>query len=206
MTLTPSVHQTCTVNGILAVVKLSLADWLGIAALVVALGVGVVTVLATRHWGNRRREILFSYDTTSLLPKGRQSGPLQVTYRDIPVKNPHLTTIRVKNIGPYDIGTQQFDAGRPLKISLNCPMYGLTRNSSPSSTVSTAIGEQGVLELTPMLIRRGEEWITEVVTEGEAKPKLDSPLIDTDVTRDSDQNILFKLNLFGTEFGFVTSK
>ena len=57
-----------------------------------------------------------------------------------------------------------------------------------------------------MLIRRGEEWITEVVTEGEAKPKLDSPLIDTDVTRDSDQNILFKLNLFGTEFGFVTSK
>lgn len=183
-----------------------MADWIGIAAVIIAFVVGVATVLATRQWGNRRRKILFIYNKTALLPKGRQPGPLQVTYHDIPVKDPHLVTLSIKNIGPSDIGSEQFDAKRPLTIRLNCTMYGLTSNSHPSSSTSTAIGEQGVLELRPQLLRRGEEWTTEAVVEGEANPELDSPLIDTDTVNEVDQNILFKVRVFGIEFRFVSSK
>lgn len=186
--------------------NLSLADWLGIAALVVALVVGAATVLAARQWGNRRRKILFTFNTTALLPKGQESGPLQITYHNRPVKDPHLVAIHVKNIGPSDIGSQQFDGDRSLKIKLNCTMYGLTSNSHPSSSASTGIADQGVLELRPQLLRRGEEWTTEAVVEGEANPELDNPLIDTDTIDEPNQNLLFKVRILGVEFRFVSTK
>lgn len=156
-------------------------DWLVIAAIVVAVLIGVATVAATRRWGNRRRRLLFAVEAVPLLPPGKPDGLLQVTYRDFPVNDPHLVTARLRNVGPSDIATAHFDGGRPLILRLNCKLYGVTRSSHPQSTTLPAVGAQGDLKFVPQLMRRGEEWAIEAVVEGEPEPVLDSPLIDTDV-------------------------
>jgi hypothetical protein len=60
-------------------------------------------------------------------------------------------------------------------------MYGITSTSHPRYTVSGAIGSEGVLKLSPLLLHRGEEWVVEAVVQGDITPVLESPLIDTDV-------------------------
>ena len=160
---------------------MNLGLWIALVAVIVAIVGIAVTIFAARRWGNRRRKLLFSYESTSLLPIGAEHHLLKITYRDIPVKEPHLVTVRVANIGPADIASQHFDAGRSAVVRLNCTMYGLTRNSHPQYTVSRAIGAEGVIELRPLLLHRGEEWVVEAVTQGDASPTIESPFIDTDV-------------------------
>lgn len=160
---------------------MNLGLWIALAALAVAIvGVGA-TIFATRRWGNRRRRILFAWEAAPLLLIGGDRDLLQVTYRDIPVEDPHLVTVRVANIGPSDIASRHFDADRPLVIRLNCTMYGLTRNSHPKDTISEAAGAEGIIQLRPLLLRRGEEWVFEAVVKGEPSPLMVSPIIDADI-------------------------
>lgn len=156
-------------------------EWLTLTAIVVTLIVGVAAVIATRRWGNRRRRLLFSYEVAPLLAEGSANDLLQITYRDFPVRDPHLVTVRLRNVGPADVATGHFDGGRPFLVRLNCKMYGPTRASHPGATVSTAIGAEGKIELRPHLLRKGEEWVVEAVVEGSPEPEYESPLIDTDV-------------------------
>jgi hypothetical protein len=151
----------------------------------VAIGVAVIAiivgVLAVRRWGNRRLRLLFESTAIPLILGGAQSGLLKVTFRDVDVEDPHLVTILLKNVGPADISSDRFDAGRSLVVRLNCTMYGLVKTTHPESTVSTALGAEGVVELLPQLLRRGEERLVQAVVSGPPVPVLDSPLIDTDV-------------------------
>lgn len=160
---------------------MNIGVWIGLAGLLVAVVSIGATILAARRWGNRRKRIAFSWEAARLLPVGRSERLLEVTFRDIPVTDPHLVTVRVANVGPLDIASKHFDAGRSLVVNLNCMMYGLTHSSHPSGTVTGAIGSDGVVELRPVLLRRGEEWAVEAVVGGEPKPTLDSPLVDTDL-------------------------
>jgi hypothetical protein len=159
----------------------NLGLWIALAAVVVAIIGIAATVFAARRWGNRRRRILFSCEAAPLLPIADENHLLEVTYRDFPVKDPHLVTVRIANIGSSDIASQHFDAGRSLIVDLNCTMFGVTSTSQPRYTVSGAIGSEGVLELRPLLLHRGEEWVVEAVVSGEVNAVLDCPLIDTDV-------------------------
>lgn len=62
--------------------------------------------------------------------------------------------------GPKDLATADFDNGRPLAVSLDCTMYGLVRTSHPASTVTTVgnePGSEGVIKLTPVLLRHRDE-------------------------------------------------
>ncbi len=108
-----------------------------------------------------------------------------MTYRDIPVKDPYLLTMRLVNVGPADVASSHFDGGRDLDIDLGCTMYGLLRpptGDGTLTTVSTAVGSSpGVISLQPGLLRRGSEWMVDVVVSGMPSPTLDNPLIDTDV-------------------------
>jgi len=150
----------------------------GIAVGVLAIIVGV---FAARRWGNRRLRLLFNVTAIPLILGGAQSGLLKVTFRDIDVDDPHLVTIRLKNVGSADISSERFDAGRPLVVNLNCTMYGVVKTTHPRSTVSTALGADGVVQLTPQLIRRGEDRVVQAVVSGPPAPALDSPLVDTDI-------------------------
>jgi hypothetical protein len=162
---------------------LNIGEWLAVGALIVAT-VGIpITVWATRRWGTRRRSVEFSHRSVPIIPKvpAEAKKLLQVTYRDLPVHNPHLLTVSLGNSGPVDIASDHFDAGKPLIVRLNCKMYGIISTTHPQATVSTALGSEGILSLEPILLKRGEKWTVEAVVSGVPKPELTSPLIDTDV-------------------------
>lgn len=152
---------------------------------VILIAVGVVAIivgaLAARRWGNRRLRLLFEVTSLPLILGGAQSGLLKVTFRDLEVDDPHLVTIRFRNVGSGDISSSRFDAGRPFVVNLNCSMYGIVNVTHPESTVSTATGAQGVVQFMPQLIRRSEERLVQAVVSGSPVPDHDSPLIDTDI-------------------------
>jgi hypothetical protein len=163
--------------------KLPSAEALAVIAIVAALVVCALTIWATRRWGKRRNRLLFEYNSAALIPhRENPTNLLKVTYRDMEVAEPHLVTIRLRNVGPSDIATPHFDDGRPITIRLNAVMYGLTGGTYPvRNIVSSAVGADGELSVGPHLLRRNEEWIFEAVVQGDARPELDSPLVDTDV-------------------------
>jgi hypothetical protein len=151
----------------------------GIAVAVLAI---IASTLAIRTWGNRRKRLAFEVRSAPLIATGGPSADLlKVTFRDIEVPDPHLATIRLSNIGPADISSDSFDAGRSFVVKLNCKMYGVTATTHPQSTVSTAIGSDAVIQLAPQLIAKGEEWVVEAVVSGSPSSEIESPLVDTDI-------------------------
>lgn len=163
---------------------MSTGDWLSLAALIVAVVAIPIAVLATRRWGTRRRRLRFSWEVTPLLPVPQLDNreQVKVTYKDIPVSNPHLVTIRLANVGPVDVSRANFDGDENVVVKLNCIMYGITDTTHPDHTVATAVGETGKIFLTPLLLKRSEEWIVEAIVSGSPEPELSCPLADTDVT------------------------
>lgn len=161
--------------------------WLGAAALAVAVFAIPVTVLATRQWGNRRARLQVRVDATPLLPGEARPGLLEVTYRDIPVKEPHLVSVTFYNSGPRDLSSETFDGGRPIAVKFDQTFYGLTAVDGGVKTVSPAIGtraDDAVVYVNPGLLKRGESWTFSAVTTGPVQVSVEAPLVDTDVRHD----------------------
>ena len=149
-------------------------DKTALAALIVAV-VGIpAAVLATRQYGNRRRKLLFDWSATPLIRR-RETEDIAVTYQGEPVKDPHILTLTIANVGPADIGSSHFDGGRPLRIDLlGCYLYGSlkgttggpTEHEQGDSTLLTPMGlamrgyrgQDGRVELLLTLIPRRSWW------------------------------------------------
>lgn len=148
--------------------------------------VGIIAgVLATRHWGERRARLLFTYRTVPLLSSTDSGGLLKVTYLDHEVQDPQLVTLLLRNTGPRDIASGRFDSGKPLHINLNAKMYGVVASSAEAmrgSISESPVGnDNGYIEFEPALLRRAQAWSAEVLVSGSPEPRLNSPLVDTDV-------------------------
>jgi hypothetical protein len=152
---------------------------------IIGIGVGVVAVIvgamAAQRWGTRRRRLLFEYTSTPLIPEGQMASFLKVTYRDFEVEDPHLVRLSLKNVGPVDVATAHFDAGKPLTVRLHCTMYSVTSTSHAAATESPAVGAEAIVKLRPTLLPRGHEWVVEAVVGGALRPEVASTLIDTDI-------------------------
>jgi hypothetical protein len=179
-------------------------DPLALSALVVAVVAIPVAVLATRQWGNRRAQIEFSSSSTPLLPDKVGRGLLAVTYRDIPVDDPHLVTVSVRNVGPRDISTAMFDSGQSISIRFDQTFYGLTVVSGGAHTLSPGVGaspEEATVLFEPGLLKRGDAWSFSAVLSGPVGVSIEAPLIDTDVREavpDSDRpELTLRLSTLG---------
>ena len=163
---------------------MAVGEWLAVAALAVAVVAIPVAIWATRRWGNRRARVEFQFMSLPLLPSDAREGLLEVTYRDVPVKDPHLVSVTLRNTGPKDISTSTFDSDCPIVIRFDQTFYGLTSVQGGVNTVSPAIGARATdsrVELRPGLLKRGNAWSFSAVLSGPVEVKVDSPLIDTDV-------------------------
>ncbi|MFC3891285.1 hypothetical protein ACFOWZ_07335 [Lentzea rhizosphaerae] len=163
---------------------MSLEAKLALAALVVAVVAVPIAAWVTRQYGTRRKKLLFLFEATSLMPviKGSAADALKITYHDVPVDDPHLLTIRLENIGPSDIASNHFDSDKPVQVRLNSTLYGMLSATQPEHTVGPAMGTaDAVIELTPLLFKRKDTWVVELLVSGDPKPELVSSLVDTDV-------------------------
>lgn len=163
--------------------SLSLGDKLSIAGIIVAVVAIFAGIWAVRHWGVRRRRVLLTCTSTRLIPNLplRESDTLKVTFRDFPVDNPHLLLLRLQNIGPIDLTSDDFDAKRSIVFTLNCMLYGIISTSHPEATASTSLGSDGAIELMPMLLKRKEAWEVTAIVSGNPRLDTDIPLANTDV-------------------------
>jgi hypothetical protein len=161
-------------------VAISSGNVLAIVGIVVGVLAIFTGIFAARRWGNRRMRVLYQWQAAPLLIDSG-GGLLKVTFRDFEVADPHLLSIRFQNIGPADIATERFDGAVPLRVILNCTMFGVTRSSDPKTTRTGSLGSAGEISMLPHLFKKGEEWLVEAVVGGQPDPNLQSPLIDTDV-------------------------
>lgn len=162
-----------------------MGTWLGVGGLIIAAIAVPATIWATRQWGNRRAHVEFAFASIPLLPGNTREGLLEVTYRDIPVKHPHLVSVTLRNTGPRDIASATFDGDRPISIRFNQTFYGLTNVQGGVRAASPAIGtpaSDAVVDLLPGLLKRGEEWSFSAVLTGPVEVSIIAPLIETDVT------------------------
>jgi hypothetical protein len=108
---------------------------------------------------------------------------LEVSYRGFPVTDPYLVQVRVQNIGPLDVTSDDFDSRRTVAFNNNCQFYGLISSSHPQYTISSALGStDGTIEMRPMLLKRSDAWEVSAIVSGEPRMECTSPpLINTDV-------------------------
>lgn len=156
--------------------------WIGLVALLVAILTIPTTIFATRQWGTRRARLEVEVNATPLLPEDARPGLLEVTYRDIPVKEPYLVSVTLRNSGPRDVATKMFDGDRSITAKFDQTFYGLTATQGGIEVTSPGIGaEAAIVAVRPGLLKRGESWSFSAVTSGPVDVAVDAPLIDTDV-------------------------
>lgn len=163
-------------------VNLSRSDVIAVLGVTVAIVAIVVTVLATRRYGTRRRRLHIDHHAAPMINTvpGYADPKLKVTYEGEEIVNPHLVTLRIINLGPTDITASHFHEGDPLVVTLNCRSYAITGTPYPDSTTFGSL-DDGTILLGPRLMKKGEEWIVEVVVSGSPLPTVTSPLVDTDI-------------------------
>jgi hypothetical protein len=163
--------------------SLNIGDTLTIVGIVIALIAIAVGIWAARKYGTRRGVVLFTCNSTQLIPDLPSSAKdlLKVEYRDFPVPDPHLVNLRLQNVGPRDIASSNFDAGRPITIKTNCKFYGFVSISHPKRTVGRAIGSDGVIDIEPMLLKTAETWEISAIISGRPTIEIDAPLVDVNI-------------------------
>jgi hypothetical protein len=159
---------------------MTLVEGVSIAVAILAIVIGWAV---SRKYGNRPAKLKFDWSSELLLTTSgkKRTSDLKVLYKDFEVPDPHLLRITVKNIGSRDIPTSSFDAGRSLRIYADGKLFGLLSVSHIEPSVFPAIGGEIEFSIRPTLIKRGESWEVTAIVAGNLVPKLESPLIDTDI-------------------------
>ena len=153
-------------------------EWLWLIGIAVAV---LISWFFGRKYGNRKRRLLFTWDAVQLMAETtRAKGALEVSYGGTPVGDPYMLQITVKNIGPVDITSSDFDAARPLDIFL--PAGYLTVVDITQMGVSATVDQSpGCISIEPVLLRRGAVISFDVLVDGKPNVQLDSPLINTEL-------------------------
>lgn len=128
--------------------------------------VGVLALLVAWRWRPRKTRLLFTWEGTRLLPRVAASELIEVTFRGIPVQNPHVVRVTLSNPGPRDISADQFDRGAALEIHHGAVLLGVVATDGDPSLTIPALGSSDPLRLNPALLKAGETWAVDAVVEG----------------------------------------
>ncbi|WP_163166002.1 hypothetical protein [Arthrobacter sp. Alg241-R88] len=163
-----------------------LAFWSIVIGGVIAIAAIFFSIWAARRWGNRRGRLLLAYHVTNLMPTGGPREGLGFTYKGMPVNDPQLVTLRLKNVGPHDITRDHFDQNQPLWVGLDATFMGLIRTTStvgysPGMAMQAIGTEKAQIGFNPGHLPRKAEWMAEFLVEGTAVPSLRGLLINTDI-------------------------
>lgn len=176
---------------------LGVSEWLAIGGIIVGLG----AIIGARRWGNRRNKLLFTWEVLQLVSQGSRARGLVVSYNDEKVSDPRLVQVTLKNLGPSDIKSEDFDSMNDLEVFVETISSDPTELFVPVREggdiidvldMRTQDGEAvGRIEafkvnaysamVAPRLIRRGASVTIDFLVDGPVEVSLESPLINTDV-------------------------
>ncbi|POH60302.1 hypothetical protein [Arthrobacter glacialis] len=133
------------------------------------------------------------------------SADLEVTCKNVPVRNPHLVSLVLKNIGPHDITEDKF-VDDHFAVNLNQTLYEIvrwgSRDNFPPSIYSEKFGSgNGIVGFKPALIPKGAEWAVECIVSGPTTPEVMDRLVDTDIVEGEPQSRAFLNALSDAQWG-----
>jgi hypothetical protein len=101
-----------------------------LAAIVLA---GLGTILFPYAFGARRRLLIYGVELSAPLLSRMGTGlsDLKITLGDVPLVNPRTVALRVENRSRQDIGSADFDQGKPLVLDVGSKIIGMGSSSSP---------------------------------------------------------------------------
>ncbi|MFG1817023.1 hypothetical protein ACGFIF_24920 [Kribbella sp. NPDC049174] len=152
--------------------------------LAVAVAGGVPTIWATRRWGTRRGRVQIELNTTSLLlMSGAFKSDIEVRVGDQALRNPSLFTIVIRNIGPRDLASSQFDNGKPITARVPGRVVAARWMSSGVSPKAVSGDESSEISWSPALLPQKSHWTLHVLVDlyEERMVEFVTPLIDFDI-------------------------
>ena len=118
-------------------------DWNWAVGTAISMLAIFVTVLATRKYGNRRKQIATLLIATPLLADGPTPDEVEVTVQGVKMKNPHSVRIALSNIGPRDIIPGDFPRDSVGRIKIEgCTQMGPLQGDLRAKD-GTLLGEAG---------------------------------------------------------------
>lgn len=111
---------------------------------------------------------------------------MRIDYRGTRVEKLRLVTLRVENVGRRDVAPGHFDPGAPLRLNLGGVALDVVRSTHPERVFVSSDGDaDGYIEILPMLIKRREAVVVQVLVSGEPDLKFSGKLADTKIKEDS---------------------
>jgi hypothetical protein len=150
--------------------------WLTVAVVlltVMLLGIAYWTATLTRA----RRVIHWEQSRFALLHRdSRIQAGLRMSWREEPIENPVLSTLRLTNVGRLDIGSASFDGGKPIVIDFGAPIVALIEPSeAPTDLMPIRLAGNSV-QIGPGLLRRQEAVTIVTLNDGPGIATVTMPL------------------------------
>jgi hypothetical protein len=154
-------------------------NFLTITIAVIALISGTIGVIyARRALFPPKREIAYSLESSAPLindASNLQNG-ISVIHNGTTLRNPYVTTLKIRNSGRHAVASEHYDQGRPLTLDLGKPIMDLT------SSASGSYGTQGTsITYGPELLPSGHSLKFTALTEGKPTLTIRHYFIDTKV-------------------------
>ncbi|MGV0628568.1 hypothetical protein [Mycobacteroides chelonae] len=135
-------------------------------------------------YNKRRKTLELDANVTSLLASAATPREeLEIRFKEQVVRDPHILDFHIRNAGPKDISTKDFDAEKPLQIKCDFTIVSRLEVLGAEDAPMVVVGEDSrSLLLMPYKIGAGCRYQMRALVDGKARLKIqDDPLIDTNV-------------------------
>ena len=158
-----------------------------IAAVVVAVVLGIAAVWATFRSANPRRRLYIYLDKALPVVSTHEAlqDAIQVRHLGRTLLQPYLVTLTVISRGRRDIPSSSFDGGKPIVANLGVPIIRLLEEKSLKSKVASLPPKSSVdgtrIRIGPSMLSRQHVLTYTALVEGEPNLTTEVALLDVDV-------------------------
>lgn len=149
---------------------------------VIAILLAVVSVYyARRALFPPKRRLSYCVESSSPLVQGagHLAGAIEVSREGVPLSDPHVVVLWLKNTGRHAIASEHFDQGRPVELDLSAQIVDLV-TAGGSAQASCAV-HGAVIAYGPELLSKGQKVTFTALVDGAPDFSLRQHLIDVEV-------------------------
>ncbi|MFJ1608127.1 hypothetical protein ACIOHS_32815 [Streptomyces sp. NPDC088253] len=169
------------------------------AAVAATLIIGLGTMWATLRATNPKRSVRYTFEETRLVhPHDQTDGSLEIRWAGTVLGDPRVVRVRIRNNGRRDVGTADFDGGRPIEVGFRAPILDvLSTESSPPTSHAPSADRSDVhadrLLIKPGRIGRDTEATYSVLVDGEPAFEFRHPLMNVRVSKGIPPNLTARM-------------
>jgi hypothetical protein len=141
----------------------------------------------------KRLHVLVKSPTSLLSSDSTLISGIEVKRNGETLTDPFIVDISLKATGRHDIGSVDFDQGRPLSFSLGATTLAdvleVTRHPEDGNVPDYTITEDSRIQIGPDLLKRGTRIDLRMLVDGAPEVSLDAHLMNTEVRLDENPEV-----------------